>query len=74
MKSNRREFLSACAAAGVVAHATVAGEEAQSVGPPTWPSSFPALKQRVNGHPLTFLDSAATTLRPQSVIDALVDY
>src|SRR5687768_1895015 len=74
MKSNRREFLSACAAAGVVAQATVAGEEAQSVGPPTWPSSFPALRQRVNGHPLSFLDSAATTLRPQSVIDALVDY
>jgi cysteine desulfurase/selenocysteine lyase len=39
-----------------------------------WPSTFPALRQRVNGHPLSFLDSAATTLRPQSVIDALVDY
>ena len=41
---------------------------------PVWPSTFPALAQHVNGHPLTFLDSAATTLRPQSVIDALVDY
>jgi cysteine desulfurase/selenocysteine lyase len=40
----------------------------------TWPSTFPALRQQINGHPLTFLDSAATTLRPQSVIDALVDY
>ncbi len=39
-----------------------------------WPSTFPALRQQVNRHPLTFLDSAATTLRPQSVIDALVDY
>ena len=39
-----------------------------------WPSTFPALSQVVNGHPLTYLDSAATTLRPQSVIDALVDY
>ena len=39
-----------------------------------WPSTFPALRQRVNEHPLSFLDSAATTLRPQSVIDALVDY
>jgi cysteine desulfurase / selenocysteine lyase len=39
-----------------------------------WPSTFPALRQRVNGHPLSFLDSAATTLRPQSVIDALVEY
>ena len=74
MKSNRREFLSTCAAAGLMARATVTGEEAQSVGLQAWPSSFPALKQRVNEHPLTFLDSAATTLRPQSVIDALVDY
>jgi cysteine desulfurase/selenocysteine lyase len=39
-----------------------------------WPSTFPALRQRVNDQPLVFLDSAATTLRPQSVIDALVDY
>jgi cysteine desulfurase/selenocysteine lyase len=39
-----------------------------------WPSTFPALGQRVNGHPLAFLDSAATTLRPQSVIDALVEF
>jgi cysteine sulfinate desulfinase/cysteine desulfurase/selenocysteine lyase len=39
-----------------------------------WPSQFPALSQEVNGHRLTYLDSAATTLRPQSVIDALVDY
>lgn len=74
MRSNRREFLSTCAAAGLVARATVAGKEAQSVGQQYWPSSFPALQQRVNDHPLTFLDSAATTLRPQSVIDALVDY
>jgi cysteine desulfurase/selenocysteine lyase len=39
-----------------------------------WPSTFPALGQQVNGHPLAYLDSAATTLRPQSVIDAIVDY
>ena len=73
MKSSRREFLSTCAAAGLMARATVAGEEVQSVSQ-HWPSTFPALRQRVNEHPLTFLDSAATTLRPQSVIDALVDY
>jgi cysteine desulfurase/selenocysteine lyase len=35
---------------------------------------FPALRQSVHGRPLTYLDSAATTLRPQSVIDALVQY
>jgi selenocysteine lyase/cysteine desulfurase len=39
-----------------------------------WPSRFPAVDQEVNGHPLTYLDSAATTLRPQSVIDAIVEY
>ncbi len=39
-----------------------------------WPSTFPALRQSVHGRPLVFLDSAATTLRPQSVIDTLVDY
>jgi cysteine desulfurase/selenocysteine lyase len=73
MKSNRREFLSTCAAASVMARAA-AGEEGSSMVRQTWPSTFPALKQQVNGHPLTFLDSAATTFRPQSVIDALVDY
>ena len=41
---------------------------------PEWPSTFPALAQRVNDHPLTFLDSAATTLRPRSVIEALTEY
>ncbi len=31
---------------------------------------FPALHQTVNGHPLIWLDNAATTHKPQSVIDA----
>ncbi|MCW5559671.1 MAG: cysteine desulfurase [Verrucomicrobiae bacterium] len=31
---------------------------------------FPALHQRVHGHPLVWLDNAATTHKPQSVIDA----
>ena len=31
---------------------------------------FPALNQRVNGHQLIWLDNAATTQKPQSVIDA----
>jgi cysteine desulfurase/selenocysteine lyase len=74
MKSNRRQFLSRCAAAGIVSRAAVATGEAQNVEQQMWPSTFPALRQRVNEHPLSFLDSAATTLRPQSVIDALVEY
>jgi cysteine desulfurase/selenocysteine lyase len=33
-------------------------------------SDFPALHQRVNGHPLIWLDNAATTHKPKAVIDA----
>ena len=32
---------------------------------------FPILHERVNGHPLIWLDNAATTQKPQSVIDRL---
>ncbi|WP_428774642.1 cysteine desulfurase CsdA [Vibrio sp.] len=37
-------------------------------------SQFPALQQQVNGQPLCYLDSAATTQKPQSVIDAISHY
>jgi len=33
-------------------------------------ADFPALHQKMNGKPLIFLDNAATTQKPQSVIDA----
>ncbi len=35
---------------------------------------FPVLKQMVNGKPLVYLDNAATSQKPQSVIDTLVRY
>ena len=35
---------------------------------------FPALQQTVNGKPLVYLDSAASTLKPQAVIDAISHY
>jgi cysteine desulfurase/selenocysteine lyase len=35
---------------------------------------FPILKMKVQGHPLVYLDNAATSQKPQSVIDALVRY
>lgn len=35
---------------------------------------FPILDQRVNGHPLVYLDNAATSQKPRAVIDALVRY
>jgi len=35
---------------------------------------FPILDQQVNGHPLVYLDNAATSQKPRSVIDAIVRY
>ncbi|MFC4737078.1 cysteine desulfurase [Bacillus daqingensis] len=35
---------------------------------------FPILDQEVNGHPLVYLDSAATSQKPSSVIEAVEDY
>lgn len=37
-------------------------------------AQFPILSREVNGKPLVYLDNAATTQKPQCVIDALVDY
>jgi len=35
---------------------------------------FPILSQQVNGKPLTYLDNAATSQKPQAVIDAMTRY
>lgn len=35
---------------------------------------FPILAQEINGRPLVYLDNAATTQKPQSVIDAISSY
>jgi cysteine desulfurase / selenocysteine lyase len=35
---------------------------------------FPILDQEINGHPLVYLDSAATSQKPQQVIDAISNY
>jgi cysteine desulfurase/selenocysteine lyase len=35
---------------------------------------FPVLHQTINGHPLAYLDNAASSQRPQSVIDAVRHY
>ncbi|QAA82142.1 cysteine desulfurase [Aequorivita sp. H23M31] len=37
-------------------------------------SDFPILSRRVNGYPLVYLDNAATSQKPQQVIDCIVDY
>lgn len=35
---------------------------------------FPILQQEVNGHPLVYLDSAASSQKPSAVIEALTDF
>lgn len=35
---------------------------------------FPILSRKVNGYPLVYLDNAATSQKPQQVIDCIVDY
>jgi cysteine desulfurase/selenocysteine lyase len=35
---------------------------------------FPILHQEINGHPLVYLDNAATSQKPQVVIDAVKRY
>jgi len=37
-------------------------------------ADFPILHQHVNGQPLVYLDNAATTQKPNAVIDAIADY
>jgi cysteine desulfurase/selenocysteine lyase len=39
-----------------------------------WRKDFPALDQSVNGHPLVYLDSAASSQQPANVIDAVARY
>jgi cysteine desulfurase/selenocysteine lyase len=35
---------------------------------------FPVLQRKIGGHPVTYLDSSATSQTPQLVIDAMTDY
>jgi cysteine desulfurase/selenocysteine lyase len=72
--SGRRAFLSLCAGAAVLPALSFESTQGQAVRAPSWRASFPALSQQVEGRPLAYLDSAATTLRPQAVIDALVNF
>jgi cysteine desulfurase / selenocysteine lyase len=39
-----------------------------------WREAFPVLRETVHGKPLVYLDNAATTQKPQSVIDAEVAF
>jgi len=72
MELDRRYFLSLSTAAAMNPCLLASSEGRSQVA--SHASPFPALRQQVGGRPLTYLDSAATTLRPQAVIDALVDF
>jgi cysteine desulfurase/selenocysteine lyase len=37
-------------------------------------NDFPALKRKINGHPVVYLDSACMALKPRQVIDAMNEY
>ena len=47
---------------------------APTLDPLTTRADFPILAREVHGNPLVYLDNAATTQKPQSVIDALSGY
>ena len=53
---------------------TVAARSIAALDPATVRGDFPALDQTVNGKPLVYLDSAATSQKPRAVISALDDY
>ena len=72
MSLDRRDFLSLFTATAVIPPVLLPGEGRSQIQRSA--ASFPALRQRIGDRPLTYLDSAATTLRPQAVIDALVDF
>lgn len=84
MRRARRGFLKALTGAAVWppgASSRTAAAGPGSGGAPQrgtalddWRSRFPALARKVSGHPLVYLDNAATTLRPREVIDALAGF
>jgi cysteine desulfurase / selenocysteine lyase len=70
---DRRAFLHIAGGAALMAWSGPRAPAAGRADPP-WRDHFPTLDQRVNGHPLVFLDSAATTQRPAEVIDAIAEF
>ena len=54
--------------------ATLDVERTVGLDPEVLRRDFPVLHQEVHGKPLAYLDNAATTQKPRSVIDTLVRY
>jgi cysteine desulfurase / selenocysteine lyase len=88
MQTNRRDFLgkASCATAfaswaSMFGPSEAALSQNSTAGPKFTPpqlstlrAEFPLLSKEMNGHPLAYLDSAATTQRPRAVIDALASF
>ena len=74
MNLSRRQMLSTLACATIAPGIDVAPQVAPATGVAAWRAQFPALAQKINGHPLAYLDNAATTARPRAVIDALAGF
>ena len=79
MERPRRDFLRA--ASGAAALPAVASflpkatrTEVDRATPNELRTEFPLLAESMNGHPLVYLDSAATTQRPRTVLDALNNF
>ena len=70
----RRGFLEQMAAAAIATNVRALPWTSNPASPDAWRAAFPALKQEIDGKPLAYLDSAATTLRPQPVIEALSSF
>jgi cysteine desulfurase/selenocysteine lyase len=71
---DRRTWLRVAGAAVGAAGFPATLVRTQTPSPARWREDFPALRQLINGKPLAYFDSAATTLRPLSVIDTVADY
>ena len=86
MEKQRRDFLRTISTAAVLPAVTSilsVAAEPQSKRHPSHLSSglstdlraqFPLLSEAVNGRPFVYLDSAATTQRPRSVLDAISEF
>jgi cysteine desulfurase/selenocysteine lyase len=72
MFMGRRHFLSLLPLAAVPSGGFTAGQPTAQATRGS--ATFPALGQQFGGHRLTYLDSAATTLRAQPVIDAIAEF
>jgi cysteine desulfurase/selenocysteine lyase len=89
METGRREFLQKMSGVAALAASPSVLGQAEAMSTPqslqvpgkqaslnteSLRAQFPMLAERVNGNPLVYLDSAATTQRPRAVIDGLTNF